>query len=204
MYFDEIARAWDTRYRVARAEYLTQAIGRALGEGPYGAGLELGCGTGLLSLPLAGRFRELYCVDRSAQLLEVLGEKCRRENVTNIFPRGLRFLDETSNRGRFDAAFGSMVFHHMEDLFHDLRNIRGILKPTGRLLAVDLDVADPRLHRGETTFRGRSGFDRGDFQTVLEACGFGRVAFSTVFSGEKPIGEENVPYSLFLCTASCK
>ncbi len=203
-YFDETARRWDTPRRVERARYLVPLLEQVLDGGTYSAGLELGCGTGLISLPLAHRFRELYCVDRSAEMLEVLGEKCAAAGVGNIFPRGLRFLTDTANRGRFDVAFGSMVFHHMDDLCGELRSVRSLLKKTGRLLAVDLDTADPRLHAGEPGFRGVDGFDRGDFASVLEICGFRDAAFSTVYRGEKELAGERVPYSLFLCTALCR
>ena len=95
--------------------------------------LEVGCGTGQLSIFLARYSREVYGIDLSKGSL-ILAEKFRREN--NIDRSFLRM--DTFNilfkENIFDIIISNGVLHHTKDAKLAFKNILKYLKPNGYVI----------------------------------------------------------------------
>lgn len=46
--------------------------------------LDLGCGEGSITIPLSKKVKKVIGVDSSVKMLEILNEKCEKENITNV------------------------------------------------------------------------------------------------------------------------
>ncbi len=103
--------------------------------------LDVGCGTGSLAIAAkgkAGPAAEVHGIDAAPEMIEVARQKAVRKRVDVGFHVGL-IEDIPFPDAHFDLALNSFVLHHLP---HDLKRsglaeIRRVLKPGGRFLAVD-------------------------------------------------------------------
>ena len=109
---------------------------------PGEAVLDVGCGTGSLAIAAARRVGErgvVHGVDPSAELLARARKKARRAGVEVTFAvaagEELPLPDAS-----FDVVLSTLVFHHLshDALRASVSEIRRVLKPGGRMLAVDI------------------------------------------------------------------
>ena len=204
MNFDEKAAQWDTPQRIERAKAQAGFIRKELGRPYHFTALEIGCGTGLLAFELKDYFSKIYCAEPSEGMRAVLNEKLQQSGIQNILPDDTSLLSQEEYFGTFDVVYSAMVFHHIADISEELLQLRKMLKSGGHLIIIDLDIDDGTFHSDDPTFNGHHGFDRQELGLLLAQCGFSAATFQTIYSGVKPMGEKQVPYSLFLCHAcSC-
>ncbi|MDQ6745335.1 MAG: class I SAM-dependent methyltransferase [Actinomycetota bacterium] len=76
--------------------------------------LEIGCGIGRLTMPLARRFAEVRAVDVAPTMLARLRENAADTGLANI--RGFLPTEPWDNNGGVDYAYSFLVFQHIEDL----------------------------------------------------------------------------------------
>lgn len=202
MYFNESALTWDTQRRINRAKILANSICDRLGDTKDMVALEIGCGTGLISFELSDKFQEIYCVDKSKEMLNVMNEKIIYYDNRNLYTYNIKTLNEDEYLGKFDVIYSSMVFHHIIDIEKELKTVHNLLKKNGRLAIIDLDKVSRLFHKEEKDFSGYDGFDRTKLQKLIEKRGFQDLTFQTLYKDEKIISDESVSYSLFLCTAT--
>ncbi len=99
--------------------------------------LELGCGTGQLSLFLARGNRDIYGVDISNGSL-LLGENFRRENdISNVYFMKMDVFDLKFKKNTFDFTVSNGVLHHTKDARKAFRCLVDVTKPGG-LIAIGL------------------------------------------------------------------
>jgi len=115
---------------------------RAAALQPGEAVLDVGCGTGDLTLRAArkvGREAHVAGIDASPQMIGVAQRKAAKKGRALDFRlapiEDLPFVD-----GEFDVALSSFMLHHLPDdlKVRGLAEVRRVLKPGGRLIAVDL------------------------------------------------------------------
>lgn len=195
--FDQRAKDWDNDpKKVERARVVADAIRVALPKRPGQTGLEVGCGTGLLSFALQNDFIHITLADTSEGMLEVLAAKIADAGLGHFSPIRLDLARDPLPASRFDAAYSLMTLHHIPDTDAFLRRSGEILNPGGLLFIADLDAEDGAFHTDGTT-GVHLGFERGDLQRRAEAAGFHDVSFSTVYVIRKN-GRE---YPIFLLVA---
>ncbi len=102
--------------------------------------VDLGAGTGLLTLALAPRVQELVAVDISERMLERLDDTAASDEIHNIEPlvadlRRLPLEDESVT-----LVVSNYAFHHLDDAGKELAlaEARRILRPGGRLVVCDM------------------------------------------------------------------
>ena len=96
--------------------------------------LDVGCGTGRLTLKLAGKVDHIKGIDPSPQRIEVALRKLTKMNPGNVtFELGSS--DDIGHYGEdiFDVVYLNAVFHWINNKEEALENIYQVLKPGGKL-----------------------------------------------------------------------
>jgi ubiquinone/menaquinone biosynthesis C-methylase UbiE len=141
-HFDSVAPVYDESLPAHVVEhYLRKRTRFVLEHCPRGAGLDVGCGTGLLASRLAAAGYEMTGVDPSAGMLEVL--RTRKSSVRAVMASGtaLPFPDDS-----FDLVLSVAVMHHIadaEDVRRTLAEMVRVAKPASRILVWDHNPRNP-------------------------------------------------------------
>jgi len=127
--------------------------------------LELGCGTGRITIPIAREGYEIIGLDLSEKLLETARKKYKKENLNINWIKG--DMRNFSLDKKFNLIFVPFnTIHHilsLEDMEKVLKNIRKHLKQDGRFIVEffnpDLEILnrDPTEEHKVTEYEGPGG-----------------------------------------------
>jgi ubiquinone/menaquinone biosynthesis C-methylase UbiE len=131
---DEYDAKWGIDFGATGQEQVRQKLDKALGgrRQSFGAGLEIGSGTGYFSLNLLqlGAIESLTATDISPGMLKRLAATAESLGVeaetVETEAEALPFAD-----GSFDLVFGHAVLHHIPDLEKAFGEFRRVLRPGG-------------------------------------------------------------------------
>ena len=101
--------------------------------------LEIGCGTGIFSAVIAERVQHLTATDMSEEMLAKT--KLRLQKYSNIEVKLADGYQIANIESGFDVVFMGNVLHIVKEPEKILRECYRILKPGGRLLAIDYTLA---------------------------------------------------------------
>jgi ubiquinone/menaquinone biosynthesis C-methylase UbiE len=198
--FDDAAAGWDDDPgHETRQVAVARAIRTAVPLDPSMRALDIGAGTGRLSILLADQVGSVVVTDPSAGMVRVAGERIEAAGLG----RRLRAVqvDLTSDPldGSYDVAWSSMALHHVEDLDALLGSVAGLLVDGGRICIADLDE-DPSgaFHADVVDFDGHHGFDRQQLTDQLTRAGFTDIGFTDATT----IVKNDHEFGVFLCTAT--
>lgn len=197
--FDDEAATWDDDPgHEKRQVAVARAIEEAVNLSPRMSALDVGGGTGRLSILLADRVGSVVVTDPSAGMVQVARERIEAAGLSDRL-RAVQ-ADLTIDRldEAYDVVWSSMALHHVQDLDGLLRSVAGLLVDGGRLAIADLDEdPDGAFHTDKVDFDGHHGFDRQRLAEQLARAGFADVSFvdaTTILKGDREFG-------VFLCTA---
>ncbi|RDW80722.1 S-adenosyl-L-methionine-dependent methyltransferase-20 [Coleophoma crateriformis] len=174
--------------------------------------LEIGCGTGILSLMVSPYVRSLTGVDVAEGMITALKLKLSKsENAwaKNILPVYADLKDPDDERlrpdplhpdqkdlgpRRFDLVISHLVLHHIPSLEDILKTMYGCLNSGGAIALIDFEDfgLEARKFHPEAKMEGvhRHGISREGMKKLIEEAGFVKVRIETAFVMEKNI-EEN-------------
>jgi tRNA (cmo5U34)-methyltransferase len=136
-YFGSMVESYDSLIRRAVPRY-DEMLARLVDYLPPSASsvLELGCGTGNLSLALAARYPQasIAFLDAAPEMLSVT--RARLETEYPASARRARFVEATFEKtgpelGSFDLVVSSISLHHVTDKEALYRNIYAMVAPKG-------------------------------------------------------------------------
>jgi ubiquinone/menaquinone biosynthesis C-methylase UbiE len=154
--------------------------------------LDVGCGTGTLAIAAkrhVGPSGSIYGIDASPAMIARAGRKARKAGLEVLFKialaEALPFPD-----AHFDAVFATIMLHHLGRKARQqcAREIRRVLKPRGRVLAVDFATGRER-QSVIGHFHRHGHVDLGDIIAVLS-----QADLTTVESGA--LGVSNLQFAL--------
>jgi SAM-dependent methyltransferase len=176
---------WENAQTVARRDV---PFWRRLAGAQAGAVLELGCGTGRISVPIVRDGVDLVGIDRSAPMLRRAAQRLRRVRSANVrLVRGdIRALPFRRRPGfaLVIAPYGILQSLTRErDLRDTLESVRRVLRPAG-LFAIDLVPDLPRWSEyvGRKSLSGARG--RATHLTLIESVRQDRRRRLTIFDQE--------------------
>jgi SAM-dependent methyltransferase len=130
------AAAYYDRGRLPNAPGLADAFEKALGLDGRGRLLDVGCGPGTVTLPLAGLFQEVVGLDADAGMIQEASRLAPERGVMNASWVHGRAEDLPADLGTFDVVTFAASFHWMDrPLVAGI--IRGMLEPDGAVVHVD-------------------------------------------------------------------
>lgn len=104
--------------------------------------LDIGCGTGLLSL----KFLEkadcvITAMDNSPQMMAVFQEKVKKHGLENAVSFKLvDAISMTFKANSFDIVASTVTLHHVKNKLPVIKKIRTILKPGGKFVLGEINV----------------------------------------------------------------
>jgi len=141
--------------------------------------LDVGCGTGTLAIAAkrqVGPAGAVYGIDASPEMIARASKKARKANVEIAFKNGvgeaLPFPD-----ARFDVVLTTVMLHHLpakarQQCVHDIRRV---LKPGGRVFAVDFGGPEREKKSLLAHFHRHGHVDLRDLIVLFEESGLSVV-----------------------------
>jgi ubiquinone/menaquinone biosynthesis C-methylase UbiE len=128
-YDDEVTRLYGVYHRYSLEPFLDSVAA----EHPGGRALDLGCGTGVVTLALASRGFDTVGVDHSPEMLELARRKLEeagRSGHARVAEGDVRKLPFSD--GEFVCVTCQGLLHHLEELDACLGELERVLVPGGR------------------------------------------------------------------------
>ena len=189
-FYDLLVR-WTTREVAFKRALLAQVVA----DRPRHV-LDLGCGTGTLTIAIAKALPDAAVtgLDADSEALGIAADKARQAGVGPGLQRGYS-TDLPFSNARFDCIVSSLFFHHLtrEAKIATLREVRRVLAPKGSLHVADWGKPSNALMR--TLFfmvQLLDGFETtrdavaGALPELLRATGYDRVEDTAKF--DTPLG----------------
>jgi ArsR family transcriptional regulator len=139
---------------------------------------DIGCGTGLLTLTLAGVAKRVEAVDASERMVRLARAKLRRAGAANVAVRQARAEKLPFEEGTFDALFAFHVLRHLVRPEDALGEFGRTVKAGGRVVLVELEPHGIRALRAVTGAH-HLGLPRETVRAGLRRAGFTDARFTS-------------------------
>jgi ubiquinone/menaquinone biosynthesis C-methylase UbiE len=146
--------------------------------------LDVGCGTGTLAIAAkrrVGPTATVYGIDASPEMIARASKKARKAGVEVVFKNGIveaqPFQDES-----FDVVLSTLMLHHLPPAAREqcAREMRRVLKPGGRVLAIDFTTSGKKKGLLARIHRRHGSVKLQDIIAVLCKTGFNIVESGAV------------------------
>jgi ArsR family transcriptional regulator len=140
---------------------------------------DLGAGEGAFALLLAQRAAKVIAVDTSAKMIEVGRDQALRHGIENVEFRLGDMEELPIDSASVDIVFFSQSLHHALHPERAVTEAARILKPSGRI--VILDLVKHRFEEARELYADEwLGFSEPELEAMLEKAGFLNVQTSVV------------------------
>ena len=140
--------------------------------------VDIGCGDGYLALEASRWARHVTGVDRSEDVLESAKALAAKRQITNVDWRKGDLSRLPLRDASHDVALLSQSLHHASDPERAIAEAVRVLRPSGRLLLMDLKAHDQGWVRSRFGDR-HLGFTVDELRELLEGAGLVHVRVST-------------------------
>jgi len=193
--FDEKSIDWDTNKNVKN---ISSAVGETLLKhvslNSQMVVMDFGAGTGLICSQVAPFVKQVVAVDISNAMLDKLKAKLELKDKVHTLCQDIL---EKPIGTKFDLIISAMAIHHVKDTRKLVQRFSEHLKPGAMIALADLDKEDGTFHPENTEGIFHFGFQREEFQHILEEQGFEDIQFFTPYH----VNKNDKRYPLFLVIA---
>jgi len=193
--FKKKAQDWDNPGRVTLANEIFQVFFQAVKMNSNCQILEIGAGTGLITLQAAEKAGAVIALDSSREMLDRLLEKIDRYNLHNI--QVVLGVVEDLQIKPVDLILSSMTFHHIENIEKTVSSLYALLKPGGEVAIADLAEEDGNFHEDLAEVY-HYGFNSQELIKIFEKAGFQQIKTKMITEIQR---KNNQKYPVFLLTA---
>ena len=136
-YFDVVASEWDRIRRLYIDDTLAFHVMASLVR-PEAVVVEVGIGTGEITVALAQKVARVIGVDTSEKMLQACRERVEKYGLANVTLRlGEAEALPVADR-ECDTAYSAMLLHHLADPGIGIREMARVVKPGGKVIISDL------------------------------------------------------------------
>jgi len=192
--FDSRAKEWDKPDRIKLASAISMCMTGILNPDKKMTAIDIGAGTGLVTIELAKLVNSVVALDSSEGMLAVLREKIQSNNIENIKTGIFDAEKDSPAEEPADIVVSSMSMHHVKDTSVFALKVYKMLKPGGRMAIADLEKEDGSFHGENPGGVMHYGFDRAGLEKDFKDAGFKNIRFSTAYK----IPKEKMEYPVFL------
>ena len=194
--FDWLTAVYDPVVRfTSRETVFKKALIEQASVRPHQQVLDLGCGTGTLTILLkeAAPLADVVGLDGDPGVLKIASKKVRESSLNIDLDEGMSF-DLPYQNGYFDRVVSSLFFHHLttENKVKTLGEIKRVLKPGGEFHIADWGKPSSYFMRlSSRLIQLLDGFEttadnfNGLIPQMMEQAGFGKIEetnhFNTLF-----------------------
>ena len=197
--FDAVAGSWDEEpRRVKVATEVAAAIRKTLNLSTAWDALDMGCGTGLVTLSLAPQLGSITGIDSSSAMLDKLREKVKASGITNVKTALCDLSAGQLPEGKFHLIISAMTLHHIKDPETLLSSLRSRLYQGGWVALADLEAEDGSFHEDPTGVF-HHGFSRTELTNLLATSGFVSISVTEATLMQK--GDRTFPILLAVAQA---
>jgi len=125
--FNEVAELYD-EVRPGYAETVIDDIASFAGLQRAARILEVGCGTGQITIPFARRGYHIFALEPGSAMCEIARRKCR--SFPNVVISQVSFEDWSVEYGSFDLFLAAQAFHWIEPVY-GCAKVAELLRPGG-------------------------------------------------------------------------
>ncbi len=197
--FDAVAGNWDEEpRRVKVAAEVAAAIRDTLNLSTAWDAMDMGCGTGLVTLSLAHQLGSITGIDSSSAMLDKLREKVKASGITNVKTALCDLSAGQLPEGKFHLIISAMTLHHIKDPETLLSSLRSRLYQGGWVALADLEAEDGSFHEDPTGVF-HHGFSRTELMSLLATSGFVSISVTEATLMQK--GDRMYPILLAVAQA---
>ena len=128
-YDNQVLRIYEEAYRLT-IEAILEVVN------PSSSVLEMGCGTGIVTVEIAPNVREMTGIDISPKMIAKAQEKARRQNLKNVTFKVLDASELPFPDHAFDVILLPNLLHLVPQPEKVIKESRRLLKPGGTLVTV--------------------------------------------------------------------
>jgi ubiquinone/menaquinone biosynthesis C-methylase UbiE len=102
--------------------------------------VDLGCGSGQVTLALAGKTASVLAIDVSQKMIDLLLENARESGVNNVEGKAIPIEQLDFAPSSVDLVVSNYALHHLrdDDKASTVRRVNGWLRPGGRFVVGDM------------------------------------------------------------------
>jgi ubiquinone/menaquinone biosynthesis C-methylase UbiE/DNA-binding MarR family transcriptional regulator len=182
--FKRLAEQWDRiRQSFEHADIQAGAVSALVQPGLRI--IDIGTGTGALLPLLAETGAQVTAVDNSAAMLDKAKALCKRANLASVKFRKADIRKLPFKDREFDAAYCSMVLHHLDDPAPAVAEMARVVKPGGRVVVMAF------LRHNQTWMRrdlahAWLGFEQAEIENYFSGAGIDLQRWLVRGAGELP------------------
>ncbi len=196
--FDHLATSWDTQEKIDRANQAAAKIIRELPVLKSKTALEIGAGTALLSESLYDFLGDIWVMDTSVKMIEVIEQKIEKKGYSKMHAVHGDLKTMNFNQS-FNLIYSLMVLHHVQELGDFFERVSRLQLAADFLITFDLFPEDGSFHNFEAG--SHLGFSKDELAMYLSRAGYKQVSYDRALSIRKSNGFE---YEVFMSVAQKK
>jgi len=97
--------------------------------------LDFACGTGLVSIEIADKVKNIDALDISSKMIDLAQKKADDRKINNIHFVQATIIDERYERASYDTILALNIFHLVPNAQQVLQRLNELLKPGGLLIS---------------------------------------------------------------------
>ncbi|EST07171.1 Methyltransferase type 11 [Kalmanozyma brasiliensis GHG001] len=198
--FDAEAATWDSKPEVVESSRL--CLRTLLHHSPKyvpslgsASVLEIGCGTGLLTVPLAEHVGSVLALDTAKGMIGMLNAKVATQGLGEKVTAKVKLLenaeDDVLERKKFDLVVSHLVFHHVPDMRQLVAVMLDTLKQGGRVWISDFEDDGPQAEafhpKDKHAGVERHGLKAQEMEGIMIQAGFKDVEVFESFRMDKEV-----------------